>query len=88
MKRLWLSLGILAGILCCALGIVLILLTGFDPRWSALGIVLVLAGGLCAWALHRRGGTTTAEETPMRSHPPEALPPGKHERKPCGEHRS
>lgn len=75
MKGLLLSLGQLLGILLCAGGVVLALVTGLDPVWGGAGLLLALAGGGGAWLLRKRSGEDgTGQERSRRSEQAPAKP--------------
>ncbi|MCZ7644619.1 MAG: hypothetical protein M5U26_04925 [Planctomycetota bacterium] len=64
MKALLLNLGMLFGVLLCAGGVVVALITGFDPLFGSAGLALAVLGALAAWACRRATGerSSAAEE--------------------------
>lgn len=75
MKALLATLGILLGVLLCVAGVVVALVTGFEPLYLGLGLGAVALGALLSWACWRAQGGQRAvagDGGRERSRPPEA----------------
>lgn len=67
MKTLLLSLGMLGGVLLCAAGIVVVLVTGLDPLWSSAGLAAGTVGVALAWSCRRMEGASRDSSGTERS---------------------
>ena len=73
MKTLLSSLGMLAGALLCVAGAVLLLVSGFDRLYGALGLLMAAAGATLAYLCRRASGGSTDQDgqrARQRSEPP------------------